>query len=391
MPITVPVTKPKTIFSADMALRCRPGTGGYLRASVTGIDDLRWPHRTSVARLVAPNATWRDDMLGVVVSTAPSFTFTLGVPDPSEVVSAIIGERGWRWEVSDKGRYAQSLAATAGDHVAALASSEATDLVTALASLNRKKAEQLLRQLRAPERELDRMKVIEGVLTRGARWRTLGEIAGDIPNGTKANLIPFVHRLLEAGLIRRAFKLECRNCRIPFHVELNRADDIVACPGCMTRQVLAGRTGQEPLFVYALNSLLDRAIDQDCVSHLLAELWTRQSLGVLWAVPGANVVPADGPGREIDLLAIARDALIVGELKARSASFSRAYVRNLAELARNLNADVLLLGSLDDWSDDRRADVTAWVGSSLRTIVVARADLLRETAAAASAGTRTAG
>src|SRR5207249_3959465 len=163
--------------------------------------------------------TWRDDMLSVVVPTAPSFTFNLGVPDAADVVSAIIGERGWRWELSDKGRYAQSLAAAAGPNLMALASSETTDLIEALASLSTRKAEQLLRRLRAPEQDLDRLRVMERLLTRRSRWRTLAEAAADIPDQTKKNLIPIAERLVEARLLHRAYRLECRTCGIPFHLE----------------------------------------------------------------------------------------------------------------------------------------------------------------------------
>lgn len=90
----------------------------------------------------------------------------------------------------------------------------------------------------------------------------------------------------------------------------------------------------------------------------------------------ATIVAPDGREREVDLLAISRDALIVGELKARSAAFRRTHVRDLAGLARDLNADALLLGSLDDWSEEHREKATAWVGSGLEAVVVGRADLL---------------
>jgi hypothetical protein len=112
------------------------------------------------------------------------------------------------------------------------------------------------------------------------------------------------------------------------------------------------------------------------VSHLLADLLVRQTRGVIWSVPGAIVTAPDGHEREVDLLAISRDALIVGELKTRSTEFRRSYVRDLAGLARDLNADALLLGSLDDWPEELREKVARWVGSGLETVIVGGADLL---------------
>jgi hypothetical protein len=53
-------------------------------------------------------------------------------------------------------------------------------------------------------------------------------------------------------------------------------------------------------------------------------------------------------------------------------------------LARNLNADTLLLGSLDDWPEDLREKAATWVGSGLETVVIGGADLLPSSERASS-------
>lgn len=114
---------------------------------------------------------------------------------------------------------------------------------------------------------------------------------------------------------------------MPWHVELSRSDDAVACPGCFTSQPLVGPFGSEPVLAYALNTLFDRALGQNCVSHVLTELFLRQTQNVIWAVPGADIGGPNDEPHEVDVLAISRDALIIGELKATSAAFRRGYVR----------------------------------------------------------------
>jgi hypothetical protein len=387
--LPVPATKPKTVFRVDNPIRCRPRHGGYLRVSVEGIEQLRWPQRDPAARLIEPNATYRDGALGFVITTEPSWTFNLAVPEPDEVATAIIADRGWHWSVSDKGQYAQGLAAAAGPYLPTLGSELTLRFAGALTSLSRRKAEQLLRRLRASSADMDRFRVIERVLAREQRWRTLGDIAGELSGPDERvgrnDLLPLAGSLLEAGLLVRAFAMTCRSCGLPWKVRLAGADDIVRCPGCSRAQVLSGRGQQEPVFSYALNSLFDRALDQDCVSHLLADLVMRRDHGVIWSVPGANLQGPDGQQREVDLLAISRDKLCVAELKVRSADFRRGYVRDLAALAREINADVLVMGSLDEWEPAHRDRLASWVGPAPAVLALGRSDLVRQDRFAGSA------
>lgn len=163
---------------------------------------------------------------------------------------------------------------------------------------------------------------------------------------------------------------------MPWHVELSRSDDAVACPGCFTSQPLVGPFGSEPVLAYALNTLFDRALGQNCVSHVLTELFLRQTQNVIWAVPGADIGGPNDEPHEVDVLAISRDALIIGELEATSAAFRRGYVRGLGELARKINADSPLLGSLDKWSADHANKVADWIGAGVRVVVAGDAELL---------------
>jgi hypothetical protein len=389
MRLPVPATKPKTVFRVDNPLRFRPRTGGYLRVSVEGIDELRWPQRDSVARLIEQNATYRDGALGFVITSEASWTFNLAVPEPDAVATAIIAGRGWRWSVSDKGQYAQGLAAAAGPHLAALGSELTLRFAGALTGLRRRKAEQLLRRLRAPETDADRLRVIERVVAREQRWRTLGDVAAELSTPTdrisKKDLLSVASGLLEAGLVVRAFRMTCRACGLPWHVRLVGADDVVRCPGCSRAQVLSGPGQEEPEFSYALNSLFDRALDQDCVSHLLADLVLRRDQGVTWSIPGANLVGPDGHQREVDLLGISHEKLFIAELKTRSADFRRSFVKDLAALAREINADVLVLGSVDEWEPAHRDRLASWVGAAPAVLPLGRSDLVRQDRLAGSA------
>jgi len=335
--VPVPVTKPTTVFRVESPIVTRPKRGGYVRVSVGGIDPLRWPNHPSVARLIENNATYRDGAIGVVTTTASSFTFKLRVPEAEEVASAIVGERGWDWEVSDKGRYATGVASLVGDQVSALASREMLAFVQCFVSLSSRKAEQLLKRLPSTD-ERGRALLAERALAREQRWRTLGDVATEMGrNGFrvgKSQLLPLANRLLKAGLLSRSFKVSCGACGLPWVTRLEDASDVVTCPGCRTTQVLAEPNAEEPRFAYGLNSLLDRAMDQDCVPHLFVDMLLRREHAVVWSVPGANLLGTDGAMREVDVLGLSHDKLFVAEVKTRSAEFTRPFTKNLATLAQ---------------------------------------------------------
>lgn len=119
------------------------------------------------------------------------------------------------------------------------------------------------------------------------------------------------------------------------------------CEGCAARASLVGPSG-EPELTYGLNSLLDRAADQDCHGHLLVQAWMHKELSVLWSVPGADVTPTQGSGREIDVLGVSRDEISVAEVKNSCGAFTDPVVSDTAELARALGADHLVLAAVDD-------------------------------------------
>jgi hypothetical protein len=373
--LPIPVTGPKTVFHSDSPYAMRPRHGGYLRVGVGEVDQLRWPPKAAVARLIEPNASYRDDSLGFVVQTSDrGFTFSLKVPEASAIVEAILGERGATWALSDKGRYATALGSAAGTYSGLLSDEDTLRFASALASLSRRKAHQLLQRLRLPEADPERIAAIERVLAQGRRWRRLGEVAGEL-GATKRSLLPVANGLLEAGLLNRALPLSCRSCGMVSFIELAAADDWVSCPACKSRQTLIGSDGAEPEFAYGLNALLDRALDQDCVSHLLAELYVRRVSAVVWSVPGALISLSGGVAREIDLLAMSHDRLIMGELKSKPTDFRPTYVRDLARLAVEIGAGELLLGTTSNWDAAEKETVEKAVGPLIRITTAARADL----------------
>ena len=215
------------------------------------------------------------------------------------------------------------------------------------------------------------------------RWMTAGEIAsvhGQLGNGLHVDPIKEVlGRLVRAGLVYRAFRFDCPVCGIRSHIPFDRSGDAVRCEGCRTTHTLLGPKGDEPRLAYALNALLDRVMDQDCIGHLLVQMWAERNRGVLWSVPGAILRPhgGAGPSREVDLFGISRSAVVISEVKDRAAAYVPNEVDKAVRGAVQAGAGMLLVAALDSWSDALKARVARRSkGFSGEVVFLGAADLL---------------
>jgi hypothetical protein len=357
------VTRPKSRIHIDAPIAFNPTIGGYIRVDIGNTEHITWPRRRSTAQLVDPNATWTDGGLGLITRPSRSWDFELSVPDPAAVITACLQEEGWTWAASDKGRYAQALltSVVGRERLGSLGDATALRVVRTLGSLTSRKAEQVLRSSlpAAVSAEQIEAALATTLPTLVPQWLTANEIAsrlGGAGRGGRRDAIAALDRLMEDRLVRRAFRFDCGNCGMTSHVLFDQATEWLACEGCTLAGRLRGPEG-EPVIAYGLNSLLDRAADQDCHIHLPVQDWIRASLGAVWSVPGADVVSATHGRREVDVLALSRSEVIVSEVKSSAAGMTPDAVREAALLASQLGADRLVLAVVGSWPETERPPV----------------------------------
>lgn len=351
IPVQVTVSRPTTQVEFENPFDFRR-PGGLVRVDIAD-DYFRWPDTPGTARLVEPNATWSPYGLTLTFQPSKRFRLSLGVPDVPDVVRAFLGDSGWRWEPSDKGRYASALVESlANVSRARVVSSDELAVVRALVSLSRRKAEQILRN--ALSNTTDGESVVAATATLlpalVPRWRTAGEIAGDLSQ-RKDFTVTVLDALVERRLVRRAFRHNCTRCGLESAIPLDRVDDYVSCEGCRTMNALRGPAGSEPLLVYALTTLMDRVMDQDCLGHVLVEDWARTNRGLVWSFPGANLLGQSPSQREVDVIGVSRVEVVIAEVKDRSTGFDEVTVREFSQLGAAVRAGRLLFASLDVWGD----------------------------------------
>jgi hypothetical protein len=364
----VALTRPTTTVRIETPVHLNPILGN-VRYDLQGFDALSWPASPGTARLIHESAEFTAYGLSFVGRPAAIFDRTLNLPSEPDVATAYLADQGWSWELSDKGIYGQALLAMFNRPLPSwsLSGLLAIAIVRSLATLRRHRAEQLLTHGGAFQDETlesmlrDLMPAIE------RRWRSSGEITSDVTaSGTPARrpqVEPILSALVADQLVQRALRFRCSRCTLVQAIPFERVRDIVECEGCRLPSAIAGPKGREPEIVYAINTLLDRVIEQDCLGHVLAKTLVERLLGVVWVVPGALVRNLqEATEREVDLLGISRERLIVGEVKARSIAFTPDVVQDTINLASQLGATLVVLAAMDTWEVGSRQQTSEMLG-----------------------------
>lgn len=383
--VAVPVTiaKPITTVQVESPIQFNPSISGRLRIEIDELSVVDWPRRASVAKLIHPDADWTAGGLGLVYAPAQRYRIDLAVPDASSVVDMCLGDGGWSWTLSDKGRYAHALVGSVPGRqtIEALHDRLVLAVIRELTSLTSRKAEQAMHGLSLPTGGENSEAISAILLSLGRKWLTSGEITSRLSTTServkRREVVLALNRLLDGHLVVRSYRFRCANCGLISHVPLDQATDFIRCDGCAADAALKGADG-EPELEYGLNSLLDRASDQDCHIHLLVQDWIKRNLSGVWSVPGANLISRDASIREVDVLALSHSQLILAEVKTAAAGFSDAIVDSVAAMAATTTADHLVLAALDDWIDGHRNHVRELAKAKVSEVtVIGLADILQ--------------
>ncbi len=384
--VATTITSPTSLVSFESPVAFNRQIYGKIRVEIGEAEAFQWPQRRAVAKLLHQDAEWTTGGLGFVVAPVQRYQFSLRVPEPQVVAEACLEDAGWTWKLSDKGRYAAALVASTPGRLAipSLSSAVTFRVIQELGSLTSRKAEQVLRAAipsGVSESELGAL-VQQLAPALVPKWLSRHELSQALRRRGRgisgSSVSAALDAMIDDHLVHRAFRHRCPNCGLMSHYMLDRARDRVECDGCAHRSVLRGTTG-EPVLEYGLNSLVDRAADQDCLGHLLVQDWIREHLSSVWSVPGAELRREGGSTREVDVLAISRSDLIVGEVKTSSRAFTEEVVVDTVSLALDLRADRLILAAMDVWSEDRRAAVAEIPARrALRTDVLGLDDFVEQ-------------
>jgi hypothetical protein len=249
----------------------------------------------------------------------------LRLPDEWETVSQYFRGRGYEVRRSRDGVYADGVINLLGgiSNVGALASKAAYVLIDALALKSTKKiAQRIAGRFELPEGSeadiLGLLREVEVVPELKRVPKTHRQLAGGAMRPFRKELLGLLSRLSERQILKRGFHLPCPHCDTPSWYPLLSIQERLQCPGCSEEFPLPVEhpPGGEIQWEYTLNSLINRAVDQDALPPILALNHLTKGQQACCLIPGLELLQGNNTLAEFDFIFLSGQQLYVGECKA---------------------------------------------------------------------------
>jgi hypothetical protein len=148
--------------------------------------------------------------------------------------------------------------------------------------------------------------------------RSLVQLKSDQDLGPKDALATKVARLVEAGALRRGLYLKCTTCGSSEWHAMPSLDETIECPGCRNRfgVPLLDDGGAERPWQFMLNSLINRAVDQDVIPNMIALYRLTQGKPCSCLSIGLELLKNDVVQHEIDVIFVSQQEVYGAECKA---------------------------------------------------------------------------
>jgi hypothetical protein len=386
LPIPIPVSiqygvsrEPAEIYDllhGKNELRFEPPQGYRKRGGGTVIVSLesdlwqRYPRSHRVAESIVPHSwfsrdglTWLSD-----VREQPQF-IQFDLVDEWESLRLHFSSKGYEIRQSNDGRYATAVARLLGgiQGIDTLKSRPAYELLELLALRSTKKiAQRIVSMLGLRTTDIERVETalveIEAIPELRGIPKTFDQISAALRHQSvgKHAIIQVLDRLTAAQVVRRGFYLWCPDCGAPDWHALAEVAERVNCAGCgasFTLPVESPR-GSEIHWQYRLNSLVNRAVDQDTIPSLLALRHLTADRHASCIVSGLELVRDQRPVQEFDFLFVADQRIYAGECKAgRSDIELKPEDFKRAEMAATLGFAEFHFCTVNEFSIDSMAGI----------------------------------
>lgn len=286
----------------------------------------RYSRSAEIAKSIQPGAWWTAYGLSfhIIVPTRATY-LKLSLPSDWEALRLHFAALGYEVAQSQNGRYADAVVKLLGGlrDASVLTSPNAYQVLEKLTLPSSKKLAQRIKSLGmklAGEDELMKAlrdpQIIEELKNVCKSCRQLSDSLGI----AEKTLLPLLNELSAAGVVRRGFFLPCPNCGTPSWHLLGEIREYLVCPGCSHEFHLPVERpeGSEIRWEYRLNTLVNRAMDQDSLPAILALYHVQKDRPIFGAVPGVELREKgkNDVAAEFDFVFIRESKLCAGECKS---------------------------------------------------------------------------
>ncbi|PYQ91582.1 MAG: hypothetical protein DMG02_06260 [Acidobacteria bacterium] len=285
----------------------------------------RLPRSKSLAASIHRDAwlsRWGLTHFSGAISAAKYDSYFL--PSESAALSAWFHDRGLTIRTGQSGRYAEAMISLVGgvENLGVLATRQSHALVYRLALKSSKKVAQRVSQLlgTGPRAEADILTAL-GDLDVGPELkgipRTMAQLMSDSELRPRDTVPTTVEALLRIGALRRGLFLQCPHCGTSDWHTVDHLQERLVCPGCSGEfsLPLLDENGSERAWQFRLNSLMNRAVDQDLIINALTLFRETSERQATCMAVGLEILRGDRPEAELDVCFVANQRLVAAECK----------------------------------------------------------------------------
>jgi hypothetical protein len=349
----------------------------------------RYPRSPAVANAIMPHSWWTHYGLSfrTVPSTRPTY-FRVNLLNHWNAYLHYFADQGYEVARSRSADYADAVIELVGgiNNARVFANDLAYRLLQKLTVPSSKKLAQRLEKagIKALDDEgLSRLLLDAEVIEELKAVPKTAQQLADRLQVPRAAIIAVLHSLSIVGALRRGFHLPCPQCGTPSWHFLGGLEEHLLCPGCRFRFHLPVESpaGSELAWHYSLNSLVNRAMDQDVLPAILALNHIAKAAPMYGPVPGLELRPAgkDNVVAEFDFVLVRGSSLLAGECKAGTELSEKDF--NGAELAATLGIVEFIFCTPAEFGESARAKIDALrakMAKKMEIRVLQRPDLFGE-------------
>jgi hypothetical protein len=322
---------------------------------------LRFLKEHRIAEVIKPNSWFSRYGVSLLAMTAdrPHY-IDFSLPSEWRTIELFFSARGYDIRLSKPGIYANALIELVDglQNMDSLASKPAYLLLDTLALKSTKKlAQRITKELGLSDDTATEIQPLLEDMEIVPELKRIPKTYHQLVNGPlqtyRKTLLGLLTQLSEHQVIRRGFYLTCPNCGTPSWYPLQNIQESVTCSGCSYKFPLPVEypegSGGEIQWEYTLNTLVNRAMDQDVLPAVLALHHLTKDKQSCCIVPGLELLRSGDVKGEFDFIFVSDQQVFAGECKAGREIGDKDL--KTARLAANLSIHHFYFCTVAEFSD----------------------------------------